>query len=279
MVAALASRSAGVPVRLRALRDLGFWRHGANQIPLWLVNPLFTGFVANSQAVRDHYCAADHLPPARVAVINNGAEPGDFPFVDHDELIPAVGIVSNLDRPVKRIDLFLEAAALLSRDRPEIVWHVVGTGARLPAFQAMARRLGIAERVVFAGSVSEVSAYLARLAIGVICSDSEGFSNTLLEYMLRGCAVVATDVGGNREAIRHGETGLLTAPGDAAALAQAIERLAADPVERLRLARRARQETVSRYGWTCCVQAHHELYARAVKDAAMRGRGRGVQGR
>lgn len=273
VVAAVAARAAGVPVRLRALRDLGFWRRGANQLPLRLVQPLFTGYVANSQAVADHFRAADRLPAARIAVIPNGISPAEFEFVDHDEAAPAVGIVSNLDRPVKRLDLFLRAAALLARERPELTWHVVGTGVRLPDLQALARDLGLAGRMVFAGAVRDVNAYLGRLGIGVICSDSEGFSNALLEYMLRGCAAVATAVGGNREAIRHGETGLLVPPGDAAALARAIGRLVADPVERRRLARRAREEAASRYDWSRCVEAHHELYARAVaEEAGRRGR-------
>jgi glycosyltransferase involved in cell wall biosynthesis len=193
--------------------------------------------------------------------------------VDHAEETLAVGLVSNLDRPVKRIDLFLRAAALAAPAHPELTWHVIGTGARLDDYRRMAAGLELSDRVVFPGAVRDIGGYLGRLAIGVICSDSEGFSNALLEYMLRGCAAVATAVGGNREAIRHGETGLLVPAGDAAALAAAISSLAANSGERRRLARRAREEAAANYGWGRCVEAHHELYARLLAQrAAVRGR-------
>ncbi len=267
VVAGLASWAAGVPVRLRGLRDLGFWRRGVNQMPLRLANRLFTGFVANSGAVRDHYCAADGLPRERVAVIPNGVAPEDFPFTGHEGAASTVGLVANLDRPVKRVDLFLRAAALLCRERPELTWHIIGTGTSLTAFRSLARELGIAERVVFAGAVHDVNGYLGRIEIGVNCSDSEGFSNSLLEYMLRGCAVVATDVGGNREVIRSNENGLLVQPGDPAALAAAIGRLAVDPSRRAALAREARRNALL-YDWKRCVEAHHELYARSLTGAS-----------
>jgi type III pantothenate kinase len=88
--------------------------------------------------------------------------------------------------------------------------------------------------------------------------------------MLRGCAVVATDVGGNREAVRHGETGLLVPPGDAEALAGAIGRLLDDPAARRALARRARAEAEHRFGWDACVAAHEELYRSALAAAGGR---------
>lgn len=267
---ATAARAAGVPVRLGALRDLGFWRTPRQEAALRRVHPLLTGFIANSEAVRAHFCRRDGLDPARVAVIPNGLDVAALPFRDHDEAPVQVGIVGNLNREVKRTDLFLEAAGRLALGHPGVVWHVVGDGALRPRYEACAAELGLGGRVIFAGRVADVPAYLERLAIGVICSDSEGFSNAVLEYMLRGCAVVATDVGGNREAVRHGETGLLVPPGDATALAAALGRLLAEPETRRTLARRARAEAAAKYDWARCVAAHQEHYEAALRAARRR---------
>lgn len=268
LAAALAGSRAGTPVRLAAFRDLGFWRDRRSEFLMRRAYPRLTGFLANSQAVKAHFCARDRLPPGRVAVIPNGVDPGEFAFVDHaGPDAPAIGIVGNLNREVKRTDLFIAAAARLAPRHPAVVWHVVGDGALRPRLAEQARALGLGERIVFAGRVDPVGDYLGRLAVGVICSDSEGFSNSVLEYMLRGCAVVATDVGGNREAVRDGDTGLLVRPGDAAALAAAIGRLLDDPAARRALARRARAEAVHRFGWEACVAAHEEFYAGALAAA------------
>jgi glycosyltransferase involved in cell wall biosynthesis len=137
----------------------------------------------------------------------------------------------------------------------------VGEGHLRGELEARARDLGLAERLVFRGKVADVPRLLADWDVGVLCSDSEGFSNALLEYMLAGCAAVATDVGGNREALADGETGLLVPPGDAAALAAAIGRCLADGDLCARLAAAARRTAAARYDWTACVRAHEELYA------------------
>jgi glycosyltransferase involved in cell wall biosynthesis len=264
---AAAARLAGVPVRLASFRDLGFWRTPRLEFQMRRAYPLLTGFLANSEAVKEHFCRRDGLDPARVAVIPNGVEVARYEYVEHDGEPPAVGIVGNLNRRVKRTDLFLAAAGRLAAAHPGVSWHVVGDGSLRERCEAQARELGIAERVVFAGRCGDVPGYLGRLGVGVNCSDSEGFSNAVLEYMLRGCAVVATDVGGNREAVRHGETGLLVPPGDAGALAAAVERLLTEPGLRRRLARRAREEAVRRFAWERCVAAHEAHYLSALAAA------------
>lgn len=70
---------------------------------------------------------------------------------------------------------------------------------------------------------------LREMTIGVICSDSEGFSNTVMEYMAAGLPVIATDVGGNSELVRQGENGLLVPPNNPKALADAVIKLVKEP--------------------------------------------------
>lgn len=260
-----AARLARVPVRLISFRDLGFWRTPTTEFLMRRTYPLATGFLANAQAVKDVVCRLDGLDPARVTVIPNGVDVAAYAFTEHLESPVHVGIVGNLNRRVKRHDLFLHAAARVARDHPEITWHLVGDGDLRPEYEALAEELGIRDRCVFPGRIVDVSGYLDKLAVGVLCSDSEGFSNALLEYMLRGTAVVATAVGGNLEVVRDDETGLLVPPGNEIALACAIRRLVEERNTRLRLAARARALVEERYDWTACVQAHQDHYVRALR--------------
>ena len=99
---------------------------------------------------------------------------------------------------------------------------MLGDGCYRAEYEALARAEGIGDRTIFTGNIERVTDYLAKLQVGVLCSDSEGFSNALLEYMLCGCATIATRVGGNAEAITDGETGLLVPPDSVDALAEAL---------------------------------------------------------
>jgi glycosyltransferase involved in cell wall biosynthesis len=260
LVAMPAARMGGAPVRMVSFRDMGFWRTPVQEFLMRRAYPLATGFLANSMAVKHEVCRRDHLDPSRVKVVYNGVDKGPFPFVEHLENEIAVGIVGNLNREVKRTDLFLRAAARIAARHPEVSWHVVGDGDLRPRLEALAAELGIADRVVFAGRIADVPAYLARLAVGVMCSDSEGLSNAVLEYMLRGCAVIATAVGGNLEIVRDGQTGLLVPPGNVTALAGAMSRLIEEKTTRLMLSLKARNMVEENFSWSTCVEAHQEIY-------------------
>jgi glycosyltransferase involved in cell wall biosynthesis len=258
--AGTAARMAGVPVRLACFRDLGFWRTPRQEMILRRVYPLMTGFLANAQVVKDHFAEQDGISPGKIQVIYNGIDVERLPLVGHPGPTTDIGIVGNLNRRVKRTDLFIEAAGALAADHPEITWHILGDGGFREEFQAKADQLGLGERMVFAGRVADVPSYLAKLQIGVLCSDSEGFSNAVLEYMFKGCAVVATDVGGNAEALKHGETGLLVPPNDAGALAAAIKQLVDNVPLRRRLAGSARRFAENSFNWDRCVAAHEAIY-------------------
>lgn len=271
LLGGLAARLAGTPVRLASFRDLGFWRTRRQTATMRLIYRTMTGYIANSAAARDHFCAHDRIDPARVVVIPNGLDAGRFAWTPPRAAPRVVGIVGNLNRQVKRIDLFVAAAGLLRDAFPEVRWEIVGDGGQRDSLVALARRLGVEERITFLGRIAEVPQVIAGWDVGVLCSDSEGFSNALLEYMLAGCAVVATAVGGNREAVDHERTGLLVPAGDARALAAAVGRLLADGALTAALAAAARKEVVARYDWDVCVAAHQEFYLRQVARYGRRG--------
>jgi glycosyltransferase involved in cell wall biosynthesis len=134
--------------------------------------------------------------------------------------------------------------ALAQPDVASLAWRlrVAGNGDARP-FAARATALGIADRVEFLGLVPEagVSGLLTRADVFVLPSYNEGLSVAMLEAMAHGCAVVATPVGGNPDAVRDGDSALLVPPGDVTRLAVALRRVIVEPELRAALQTRARQ--------------------------------------
>ena len=198
--------------------NTGYW-----YTPVWrtffrVLNRGTTRVMANSEEAKRIAVKAEHLPASKVDVVYQGVDMNVFrqgfgePAICERLGIPGswkvVGIVANL-RPVKDIPLFLRAAAIVARELPEVAFLIIGEGEQLQELQNLARELGLQGRAFFTRGDGFVMDYLAGMSVGCLTSKSEGFSNVILEYMAAGLPVVATDVGGNREAILNGQTGYL----------------------------------------------------------------------
>jgi glycosyltransferase involved in cell wall biosynthesis len=141
--------------------------------------------------------------------------------------------------PQKRLDVLIEAAALLAGRLPGLRWLVAGDGDVV--LLAELERLGAdrAAPVTFLGARSDVPKLMATAHAFALPSDWEARALVVQEAMAAGLPVVATAVGGLPELL--GSTGLLVPPGDPLALAQALERVLTDPALAADLAHRARQ--------------------------------------
>ena len=103
-------------------------------------------------------------------------------------------------------------------------------------FMARAETNGLSDHVKYLGFIEDPVSVMACFDVVVLTTDTETFGLVIAEAMRAGTAVIGTDAGGVPEMIKHGDTGLMIEPGDAAGLADAIERLATDPPLRERLA-------------------------------------------
>jgi glycosyltransferase involved in cell wall biosynthesis len=260
------ARAAGVPSRVVSFRDLGFWRTKRSEFLMRRAYRFATGFLANSSSVKQVVVERDRVSPESISVIPNGVSPKSWPFRETTPNPPRVLYVGNLNREVKRPDLLVEAAGLLVQQVPSVQWYCIGDGHLRPRLEARVAQLGLSGSFHFLGRRLEVRDLLGEATIGVSCSDSEGLSNSILEYMLAGAAVVATDVGGNREIVDHERTGLLVPPNDAHALASAIERLLMDAVLADRMRRTARAKVERSFSWEACVEAHHQYYEKQLAE-------------
>lgn len=130
--------------------------------------------------------------------------------------------------PIKGYAVLLEACAALSADQIDWTLDMVGDGAMAAELKAVAARLGIADRVTFSGAVGQdaIAAHYDRADVIVISSFMEGVPVVLMEGMAKGLAVVATAVGGIPELVEPGVSGYTVPPGSAAALADALRRVA-----------------------------------------------------
>jgi glycosyltransferase involved in cell wall biosynthesis len=178
--------------------------------------------------------------------------------------VPVVAVVSRLIR-LKGLEQFLEAAAVVTRDVPDVRFLIVGETAPsdkgyLTDLKTLADRLGIGGRVIFTGLRSDVPLLLAGATVAVMPSLNEALSNALLESMAAGAPVVATRVGGTSEALVDGENGLLVPPGDVGALATAVTRLLGAPALAARLGLAARHSIAERVSIGRQVAATEQRY-------------------
>ncbi len=167
--------------------------------------------------------------------------------------------LSNL-RAVKRIDLLLDAVARIRpRERFKLV---ILAGGDFTPFVDHVRRLGISDRVVVRPWVTEIEDYLQIADLGVFTSESESFCLSLLETMCFGHPSVATAVGGIPEVVESGRSGVLVPPGDADAIARAIEELLDDPERRAAFGRAAQARAYEKFSPAVIVPRYEALYRR-----------------
>jgi glycosyltransferase involved in cell wall biosynthesis len=232
----LAGKLAGVPLIVTTRRDMGFSRNWRLR---WFeesfVNPRVTKVVTPCEAVSEVTRRERGLGPDQVVTIPNGVDVDQRRFDEKRRLqtrqawnlpqeIPSVGVIANF-LPVKGHTDFLHAAARVVTAHPEAKFFLIGEGKGRRELEGLARSLGIGERVVFTGARNDTDELMELLDVVVLSSHEEGMSNVLLEAMAMSRPIVATAVGGNKELIRNGETGLLVPPKDPAALAAAVNDL------------------------------------------------------
>jgi glycosyltransferase involved in cell wall biosynthesis len=248
---------------VRHLAPLTYWRVKRE---IRLLHRRAQKIVVNSQDLADEFVEHARLPRADISVIPNPAAApvfADAPTGPHDlpgwpkTDDPIIVTVCRLDAN-KDVATLLRAFARLRARRP-LSLAVIGTGPEEPSLRALAGELGCGADVHFLGVREKPWRYVRKAAVFVLASHHEGFSNALIEALAVGCPVVASDArGGTRFILGDGRYGLLTPPGDAVAMADAVAAMLERPMEAASLVERARQFSESQI----------DAYLAAVEEVA-----------
>jgi len=272
---------AGVPVRLGTYHGYieGFskqlaWLHGR------LTNSrLCSAMVAVSEQIRAYAIAREGAQAKKLFVIENGIEP-----LRVDQLSDAtrIGLRAEIDVPsgaallltVGRLTVqkghatLLEAIARLKTSEPPHVFVFAGDGQLRTELEQKAQHLGIAEQVRFLGVRGDVNELLLAADIFVQPSVSEGLSLALLEALLAGLPVLATQVEGVVNVVEDGVSALLVPPKDPVALAHAIERLTKERDLRKSLGLAGKQRAQARYSVERMGVSYENLLHKLVKNGS-----------
>jgi glycosyltransferase involved in cell wall biosynthesis len=194
------------------------------------------------------------LPTDSVQTIRNGVP--DVHLADAPDLgeRPVIGSVGRLD-PEKGFETVVRALPGLP-----VKAVVVGDGPDRARLEELAAELGVGDRFIVTGWEENARRYLDSFTVFCLPSRSESFPLTIVEAMLAGLPVVATDVGSVSEAVRHGETGFLVRPDDPEDLAGALARLLDDDALREQMGRRGRALAQERFTSERMVEAFERLY-------------------
>jgi glycosyltransferase involved in cell wall biosynthesis len=203
-----------------------------------LVYPMASALVVQTRALMPWACSV-MLGRRKTHVVRNPVR--DMQRFVRAERDPRDRVVITAGRlaPEKGFDVLLAAFSQLGVCFPEWRLIILGEGPERPALTALARSLGITDRVSFPGWIAEPGEWFATADLFVMSSRYEGFPNALLEAMACRLPVISTDCVGSREILTHAVDGVLVPVDSAPALAGAMSELMADRALRQRLAEAA----------------------------------------
>jgi glycosyltransferase involved in cell wall biosynthesis len=214
-------------------------------------------------------CRGCRVPADRCVLLENGIDTEQFrrwqtlpEAKQHQGLRPeqvVIGAVGRLS-PEKGFDVLIRAVQQLSGAGQDIILVLVGEGEDRTRLEALARELGVTERVRLPGYCADPRPIYEAMDLFVLSSLREGLPNVVLEAMALEVPVVASQIAGVPRLIQDGDDGLLVPPGSVANLAQAIGRLLADAGLRAKLARAGRAKVVSRYSFAERINKIAALY-------------------
>jgi glycosyltransferase involved in cell wall biosynthesis len=257
-----AARLAGVCGAVASKRETGGMRSpGQNRVER-VAFALADAVVVNSESVRS-YLTASGTNADKLKLVYNGIDLDRFPDAATESVSKppkVVTLVANLRHQVKNVPMLLRAAKRVIGEGRHTEFVIAGEGELESELKSLAEEMDISKNVRFVGRCTNVPTLLANSDICVLTSTAEGFSNSILEYMAAGKPVVATDVGGAREAIAHGRSGYLVESDNDAELAERLIELLDDESKARSLGAEGRQIVSERFSEKGQLDNTLELY-------------------
>jgi glycosyltransferase involved in cell wall biosynthesis len=284
-VGGLAARLSRRARAVLSVHSTGLW--GAGRSLLWtdrVALPAYDRVVALAEAHEEYLAEREGVPRSKLRVVMNGVDLRRFTPASEERRrfarerlgVAAEAFVATIVaalRPEKNHEMFLRAAAELSRSRPDSVFLIVGEGREAEKLQALARELGVGRAARFLGRRSDIPDILAATDVCVLCSHPvvETFPLVVLEAMASGVPAVTTDVGSVREMIADGVEGFIIPVGDAGALAGRLAALAEDESSRRAVGTQARARAEREFSEERMVRGYAGLFEELIAGKGERG--------
>ena len=272
----LAARLAATPARIASKRETDGMR-SVTQKAMEKNAYLFSHAVVVNAATIKHYLLERGVRESKIEVIHNGLDMARLtadPDMNRAEILALLGlpqdkklitIVANLRHSVKNIPMFLRTARIVSDTIADAAFVIAGEGELMDEMKALAESLNITGSVYFLGRCVHVAELLSVSYAGVLSSTSEGFSNSLLEYMAAELPVVATRVGGAGEAVDESETGFLVESNDHIAMAARLVELLGNTHKAARLGAQGRIKVEREFSPAAQLQKTKTLYEKLLR--------------
>jgi len=280
ILAVPATRLAGVPVLIgsrRSLVDMYRKRDLLARVDRFATR-MCDYMLGNSLAVTEELVRLDGVPADRVGTIYNGVDtarfkPGDrtlrqvYGWTDDHAVF---GIVANFHSYKRHVD-FVRAAALMTASIPHARFIMAGEDrGTLPLVRKQIAQAGLESRLVIIPGTPEPEKLYPAMDAYICTSETEGFSNVLLEAAASGLPLIATRVGGNPEIVFPGENGFLVPVARPEDVAQAALSLVDNPILRRRMGNHSREFVEQRFSLETMVRQHELLYERALEARGCR---------
>jgi len=272
IIGALAGKIVGINEIIISIRDMLFWAKPAELKIMQLMMKLSDKIVVNSKAVKQKIKPL--CKNTSVQIIYNGILTGKAfernnrdkdalkkEFNLDNKLI--VTLVSNYNRQIKRVDLLIEAVPHIIKEVPAY-FIIVGDGWMRESLEKRVKELNIEKYIKFTGLRNDVENILKGSDIALNTSDSEGFSNSVIEAMRAGLPVAATNVSGNKELIKNKETGLLFEPGNIKDLTEKVLYLLKNKDFAGKLGENGKQLIEKQFDVKIMVQQYIKLYRETI---------------
>ena len=256
---------------------MGILRSSKHRLAYRLMSGVPDAVFAVSEQVRRHGIEIDRINPARVQTIYNGLDLADWNSTPRPAKAQGKTIVTTVGniRRVKGQDVFIKAAAAVVQHLSNVSFSIAGEVLEPDYFlelQGLVRDLNLSDCFHFVGGVTKLREHLSSSDIFVLPSRSEGFSNAIVEAMAASLPVVATEVGGNAEAVEDGVSGFIIPPDDVAALSAAITRLISNPLQAQAMGQAGRNLVIEKFTTDAMMESIARCYQNLLSPSASRTR-------
>lgn len=224
------------------------------------MRPFIDHYIALSKDLDNYLNDKIHIPAYKRTQIYNGVDVNHFKPAEKPAGDKLTILTAGRLNAVKDLTSLIKAFAKLLPKRSNAELVIVGQGGEFTKLEALTQQYGLKDSIRFAGQRDDVNHMMQHCDIYAQCSLFEGISNTILEAMSTGCAIVATDVGGNPELIEHQVSGMLVKPKDIDGLANTLLDLADHQSLRTSLGANARARAVSLFSLETMVAQYQKIY-------------------